>query len=99
MQAASLAATLFLIVVLRVVADSLSAMEPAIAILLGNPNARAVISSFNLESSIRELIQFLDMFIKLYIVGIMLLYVLRAKLPLSYRCWSGLCGLSLLVYN
>lgn len=39
------------------------------------------------------------MLIKLYIVGVMLLYLLKVRLPLSYRCWSGLNGLSLLVYS
>lgn len=52
-----------------------------------------------IEYALRELIQFLDMFIKLYIIGVMFLYVLRVRLPVSYRIWSGLNGLSLLVYN
>jgi hypothetical protein len=42
---------------------------------------------------------FINMFIQLYIVGIMVLYVLRTKLPLSYRIYSGLGGISLLIYN
>lgn len=42
---------------------------------------------------------FINMFIQLYIVGIMMLYVLRTRLPLSYRVYSGLAGISLLIYN
>jgi hypothetical protein len=39
------------------------------------------------------------MFIQLYIVGIMVLYVLKICLPISYRVESGLGCLSLLIYN
>jgi len=42
---------------------------------------------------------FINMLIQLYLVGTMLLYILRVKLPISYRIYSGLAGLSLLVYN
>jgi hypothetical protein len=42
---------------------------------------------------------FLNYFIKLYIVGVMVLYVLRVRLPISFRIYSGLGGLSLLIYN
>ena len=34
-----------------------------------------------------------------YLVGIMFLYLLRIKLPISYRIWNGLNALSLLVYS
>lgn len=47
----------------------------------------------------RQVVQFANMFIQLYLVGLMVLYILKARLPLSYRCWSGLNGLSLLIYS
>lgn len=51
------------------------------------------------ETTLRPMLHFLTMFMQLLVVGVMLLYVLRVRLPLSYRVWSGLNGLSLLLYN
>lgn len=67
----------------------------SVAVVVHRPYAFPLSS----ELALREVIQFLDMFVKFYIVGVMLLYVLRTRLPLSYRAWSGLNGLSLLLYN
>ena len=35
----------------------------------------------------------------LFMVGLMMLYGLRVKLPVSYRLWSALNALSLLLYS
>jgi|LakMenEpi03Aug12_release.lakeMendotaPanAssembly.Ray.scaffolds.fasta_scaffold6122858_1 hypothetical protein len=65
----------------------------------GKHNVQDVIYICIIEYVLRPIILFLDMFIKLYLVGIMLLYILKVRLPISYRIWSGLNLLSLLIYN
>lgn len=47
----------------------------------------------------RQVMLFIDLFVKLYLVGVMLLYVLKVRVPISYRLWSAINGLSLLIYN
>ena len=53
----------------------------------------------SLESNLREVFLFLDFFIILYLVGLMLLYTLRVTLPISYRIWNSLNALSFVIYS
>jgi hypothetical protein len=51
------------------------------------------------KPELRGLVMFLNIFIQLYIVGVMVLYLLRTRLPVSYRIYNWLGGLSLLIYT
>lgn len=42
---------------------------------------------------------FLDMFMAIFLVAIMFGYLLKIRLSISFRIWSALNGLSLLVYS
>ena len=53
----------------------------------------------SLESNLREIFLFLDFFIIVYLVGLMLLYTLRVTLPISYRVWNSLNALSFIIYS
>lgn len=39
------------------------------------------------------------MLVQLFLIGSAFLYLLRVRLPISYRIWSAIGGLTLLVYN
>lgn len=53
----------------------------------------------DVESQLRPGLAFMTMFFQLVLIGLMLLYLFRGRMPVSYRIWSAVNGMSLLIYN